>query len=153
MHADSTLPVRLSTLSLDDMPDGHPGAILVGRPLDQTRLPKSPVGSTFSNITGIVTYQVRVVVFLIDNLVVIWSFQFGYWTILPLTAPEVQSVPEAQPAPAAFSSGTHPCEITLGDYNVRACWSSLLGSSDSMTRRLRIWHRALVIYPISLTTS
>lgn len=42
----------------DDTPDGHPGAILVGRPLDGTRLPKSAVGMALSDVTGIVTYQV-----------------------------------------------------------------------------------------------
>ena len=59
MLADPAPPAVLNTLSLDDIPDGHPGAILVGRPLDQSRLPKSAVGTTFSNVTGIVTYQVH----------------------------------------------------------------------------------------------
>lgn len=44
--------------SSDGLPDAHPEVILIGRPLDGTRLPKVPVGSQLTNVTGVVTYQV-----------------------------------------------------------------------------------------------
>ncbi|KAH8100026.1 DNase I-like protein [Cristinia sonorae] len=105
VYGDWDIPGRnerggLTITFVDETPDAHPGTILVGKPLDGTRLPKSVVGMALSDITGVVTYQ------------------FGYYSVLPLTAPTVLSVPSVEVTPATFSSGTQPCEITIGDYNV-----------------------------------
>ncbi|TCD65684.1 hypothetical protein EIP91_002311 [Steccherinum ochraceum] len=90
----------LTITPVDKMPDSHPGTVLIGRPLDGTRLPKSVVGMKLSDITGVVTYQ------------------FGYYYILPLTAPTVLHTPVQAPLPASITSTDHPCEIIIGDYNV-----------------------------------
>ncbi|KAI0685216.1 DNase I-like protein [Cytidiella melzeri] len=84
----------------DGVPYAHSEAIPLGRPLDDSRNPMSMVGMTFENITGIVTYQ------------------FGFYTILPLTAPAVVSTPDYDPLPASIIATGEPCELTIGDYNV-----------------------------------
>ncbi|KAH9838400.1 DNase I-like protein [Rhodofomes roseus] len=81
-------------------PDAHSGAILIGRPLDNTKLPRAYMGMEMSDITGVVTYQ------------------FGDYYILPLTAPEVIWTPDERPSPATLRSGLSPCSLTIGDYNV-----------------------------------
>lgn len=91
------------TLTLSDSyntPYAHPGAILIGHPLDNTRNPRTTMGTTMSDITGIVTYQ------------------YGSYYVLPLTAPKILSFPTSKPEPASVVSSTHPCDITIGDYNV-----------------------------------
>ncbi|CAL1716443.1 unnamed protein product [Somion occarium] len=90
----------LTLTSVDGLPDAHPGVILIGRPLDGTRNPKEPIGSILSNITGVVTYQ------------------FGYYSILPLTAPSVMTESDPDISPVSFSASEEPCELTIGDYNV-----------------------------------
>ena len=45
-------------IAVDGLPDAHPEAIHIGRPLDGTRLPRVPIGRQLTDITGIVTYQV-----------------------------------------------------------------------------------------------
>ncbi|KAK7690827.1 hypothetical protein QCA50_005928 [Cerrena zonata] len=90
----------LTLTSIDGLPDAHPEVILIGRPLDGTRLPRVPIGSQLSNITGVVTYQ------------------FGYYQILPLTAPTVLSEPVPDIPPVSFYSSDKSCELTIGDYNV-----------------------------------
>ncbi|THH31712.1 hypothetical protein EUX98_g2486 [Antrodiella citrinella] len=90
----------LTITFVDNTPDAHSGTVLLGRPLDGTRLPKSAVGTSLSDVTGVVTYQ------------------FGYYHILPLTAPNVLSAPQAEAAPATILAGLDPCQITIGDYNV-----------------------------------
>ena len=47
--------------------------------------------------------------------------QFGFYTLLPLTAPKIVSEPREAVRPADIRAGDDPCEITVGDYNVRAC--------------------------------
>ncbi|KAI0090862.1 DNase I-like protein [Irpex rosettiformis] len=84
----------------DDIPYAHSEAIPLGRPLDGSRNPKSTIGVKFENITGIVTYQ------------------FGFYTILPLTAPAIVSVPDEEPLPSSIIALDDPCELTIGDYNV-----------------------------------
>ncbi|OCH95417.1 DNase I-like protein [Obba rivulosa] len=90
------------TLTFDKsgVPNAHPEAIFVGHPLDGTRNPKPFMGAALSNITGVVTYQ------------------FGFFYILPLTAPTIVSVPETSALPASARSSSAPCLITIGDYNV-----------------------------------
>ncbi|KAI0951126.1 hypothetical protein AcW1_008247 [Taiwanofungus camphoratus] len=87
-------------LDEDVAPNAHPEAILIGQPLDKTRNPKTSVGMTLSDITGIVTYQ------------------FENYYILPLTAPQVLSVPDPNVPPSSLISNGHPCSINVGDYNV-----------------------------------
>ena len=48
-----------------------------------------------------------------------FSRQFGYYHILPLTAPEVVEWPDFDVPPSTLSNTTHPCQIRIGDYNVR----------------------------------
>lgn len=45
--------------------------------------------------------------------------QFGFYTLLPLTAPKIVSEPHEAARPADIYAGDDPCEITIGDYNVR----------------------------------
>lgn len=92
--------LTLTIIDEGQIPDAHPETILIGHPVDGTRNPKVSVGTKLSNITGVVTYQ------------------FGFYTILPLTAPAVISSPEYSVPPASISRGTDPCELTIGDYNV-----------------------------------
>ncbi|KAF9815617.1 hypothetical protein IEO21_04477 [Rhodonia placenta] len=84
----------------DNTAYAHPGAILIGHPLDNTRNPRTTMGTTMNDITGIVTYQ------------------YGSYYVLPLTAPKILSFPTSKPEPASVVSSTHPCDITIGDYNV-----------------------------------
>ncbi|KZT73124.1 DNase I-like protein [Daedalea quercina L-15889] len=84
----------------DGAPDAHNGAILIGHPLDGTKLPRAYMGMEMSDITGVVTYQ------------------FGNYYILPLTAPDVVWAPEEWARRSTLHSGTSPCELTIGDYNV-----------------------------------
>jgi len=81
-------------------PDAHAGAILIGHPLDNSRNPRTHMGTALSDITGVVTYQ------------------YGVYSILPLTAPTVLSTPELEVKPVPFVSSDHPCDLTIGDYNV-----------------------------------
>ncbi|KAI0076209.1 endonuclease/exonuclease/phosphatase [Panus rudis PR-1116 ss-1] len=90
----------LTLTEIEGLPDAHPGTIFIGRALDGTKNPKPPVGSVLTNITGVVTYQ------------------FGYYHILPLTAPEVISEPNSEVQSSSISPSDEPCELTIGDYNV-----------------------------------
>ncbi|KAH9919877.1 endonuclease/exonuclease/phosphatase [Amylocystis lapponica] len=84
----------------DNVPQAHPEAIFVGRAMDGTKNPHTSVGMTLSNITGIVAYQ------------------YGYFYVLPLTAPRVISVPNSEVLPSSLVASAHPCELNIGDYNV-----------------------------------
>ncbi|PCH42282.1 endonuclease/exonuclease/phosphatase [Wolfiporia cocos MD-104 SS10] len=87
------------TSSANGAPDAHGGAVLIGHPLDGTRNPRTAMGVTLSDITGIVTYQ------------------YGNYHVLPFTAFNITSVPKEEVSPVTFTS-SHPCEVTIGDYNV-----------------------------------
>ncbi|KAJ2935147.1 hypothetical protein H1R20_g1947, partial [Candolleomyces eurysporus] len=87
----------------DSIPDGNPEAIMIGSPLDGTKNPQPALGVGLSDVTGVVTYQ------------------FGFYYVLPLTAPEIISRPDATiPATTLTSSRGlfDVCTITFGDYNV-----------------------------------
>jgi hypothetical protein len=46
-------------------------------------------------------------------------FRFGFFYVLPLTAPKVVSTPDPTISPASFNSNSHDfCDVTFGDYNV-----------------------------------
>ncbi|KAJ7794158.1 DNase I-like protein [Mycena olivaceomarginata] len=83
------------------IPDANPEAIIVGSPLDGTKNPKTAIGTRLTDIVGVITYQ------------------FGFYYVLPLTAPTVISNPDFAIAPTTLtSSPTDHCAITVGDYNV-----------------------------------
>ncbi|KAJ7935578.1 DNase I-like protein [Mycena leptocephala] len=83
------------------IPDANPEAILIGAPLDGTKNPKTAIGTTLSDIVGVITYQ------------------FGYYYVLPLTAPTVITSPSTPVSPTTLvSSDLDHCAITVGDYNV-----------------------------------
>lgn len=86
----------------DGVPDGNPEAIFIGSPLDKTKNPQTAVGVGLTDITGVVTYQ------------------YGYYYVLPLTAPQIISTPSANiPATTLTSSTRDLCTVTFGDYNVQ----------------------------------
>ncbi|KAI0714015.1 DNase I-like protein [Cerioporus squamosus] len=89
------------TFGLDDVPDANPETVIVGSPLDGTKNPSVSLGKTFEDITGVIVYQ------------------FGFYYILPLTAPVVASTPSSIISPATIKpSSDSECTITIGDYNV-----------------------------------
>ncbi|PSR70540.1 hypothetical protein PHLCEN_2v13579 [Hermanssonia centrifuga] len=84
----------------DGIPDANPETIIIGSPLDGTQNPKMCVGKTLTDITGVVQYQ------------------FGFYYILPLTAPTVLSTPDPTVSPTKLKSSSNTCVLTIGDYNV-----------------------------------
>ncbi|KAF9013486.1 Endonuclease/exonuclease/phosphatase [Cyathus striatus] len=89
------------TFGPDGIPDGNPEAVMIGSPLDGTKNPTVAVGFGLGDITGVVTYQ------------------YGYYYVLPLTAPSVVSVPSEKVAPTTLTSKLSDlCTISFGDYNV-----------------------------------
>lgn len=85
------------------IPDGNPEALMLGPPLDGSKNPKPALGAGLSDIVGIVTYR------------------FGFYYVLPLTAPEITSRRDSF-VPATTLNARHGlldlCTITFGDYNV-----------------------------------
>ncbi|KAI9058193.1 DNase I-like protein [Trametes sanguinea] len=88
------------TIGPDGVPDANPEVVITGSPLDGTKNPSVSLGKTFSDITGIVAYQ------------------FGFYYILPLTAPTVVSTPDPTIPPATIKPAKDECTLTIGDYNV-----------------------------------
>ncbi|KAJ7134553.1 DNase I-like protein [Mycena epipterygia] len=89
------------TFGPDGIPDANPECIIVGDPLDGTDNPDAAIGVELSDITGVITYQ------------------FGFYYVLPLTAPTVISSPSFVVEPTTLvSSSDDLCAITIGDYNV-----------------------------------
>ncbi|KAF5382416.1 hypothetical protein D9615_002975 [Tricholomella constricta] len=89
------------TFGPDGIPDSNPEAIIIGAPLDKTKNPEVAQGVSLSDITGVVTYQ------------------FGFYYILPTTAPAVTATPEGAVQPTEIKSKPNDdCIITFGDYNV-----------------------------------
>ncbi|TDL22261.1 DNase I-like protein [Rickenella mellea] len=82
------------------IPDANPETVIVGAPLDGTKNPKVAVGQTFSDITGVI------------------HFQFGFYYILPTTAPVLLSSPDPNVPPTRLEPADDPCIITFGDYKV-----------------------------------
>ncbi|KAJ8080651.1 hypothetical protein PM082_017485 [Marasmius tenuissimus] len=89
------------TFGPDGIPDLNPEAIIIGTPLDGTKNPAVAVGSRVSDIVGVV------------------AFQFGFFYVLPLTAPATVFVNTTR-ATKSFIDGTSAdeCTLTVGDYNV-----------------------------------
>ncbi|KIJ59068.1 hypothetical protein HYDPIDRAFT_33575 [Hydnomerulius pinastri MD-312] len=84
----------------DGLPTPHPDEIVIGKPLDGSKNPKVAIGTTLSDISGIVQYE------------------YGYFTILPLTASSVKGVPSATVPASTIKSSNDACTVSLGDYNV-----------------------------------
>ncbi|KAL8927682.1 MAG: hypothetical protein Q9172_001242 [Xanthocarpia lactea] len=81
--------------------DSNPETIIVGSPLDGTRNPNTTkLGDSLTDITGIVQYN------------------FGFYSILPLTAPSVTSSLSTLPSPANVKSKGQCNALTFGDYNI-----------------------------------
>ncbi|KAH7920973.1 DNase I-like protein [Leucogyrophana mollusca] len=87
-------------LGSDGLPTPHPEMVVIGKPLDGTKNPTVSIGTTLSDITGIV------------------QFQYDYFTILPLTAPTVKKAPTSNVPSTSITSSKDACTITVGDYNV-----------------------------------
>ncbi|KAG8751010.1 hypothetical protein FRC14_008215, partial [Serendipita sp. 396] len=97
------------TTGSDGLPDMNPEAIIIGAPLDGTNNPDVWMGSTVNDIVGVATYA------------------FGFYRILPLTAPQVIAHNETSQAPTTLTVPTDDanCTLTFGDYNVEnMTWNS-----------------------------
>ncbi|KAF8631782.1 hypothetical protein AX17_004997 [Amanita inopinata Kibby_2008] len=89
------------TFGADGIPDANPETVIIGKPLDGTTNPSVSIGAQLSDITGVVYYQ------------------FGFYYILPLTAPTILSFPTGQVSPTTLtSSPTDGCDLTIADYNI-----------------------------------
>ncbi|KAG6903122.1 hypothetical protein C0995_004669 [Termitomyces sp. Mi166 len=86
------------TIGPDGKPDANPEAVIIGEPLDGTKSPSVALGSTLEDITGIVYYQ------------------FGFFYVLPTTAPVVTGTASGSAQPTEIESDSN--SISFGDYNV-----------------------------------
>ncbi|KAL1891832.1 hypothetical protein Sste5346_007376 [Sporothrix stenoceras] len=82
--------------------DANPETIIVGSPLDGSKAVDTyKIGDTFGDITGVVHYQ------------------YGFYYLLPLTAPVYKSsASPALPPPTTLLSTGECSGITVGDYNI-----------------------------------
>ncbi|KIJ36977.1 hypothetical protein M422DRAFT_232170 [Sphaerobolus stellatus SS14] len=88
------------TANLVGQVDANPETIIIGSPLDGTKNPKVTIGTKLTTITGVIQYQ------------------FGFYYIMPLTAPAiVSSLPAASPTTITPNS-TDACVVVIGYYNV-----------------------------------
>ncbi|KAF9013487.1 hypothetical protein BDQ17DRAFT_1321316 [Cyathus striatus] len=74
------------TFGPDGIPDGNPETIIIGSPLDGTKNPQVATGFALTSITGVV------------------FFQFGFYYVLPLTAPTIISTPSPNVPPTTLTS-------------------------------------------------
>ncbi|KAG6906956.1 hypothetical protein DXG01_011216 [Tephrocybe rancida] len=89
------------TIGPDGKPDANPEAVIIGDPLDGSKAPAVALGSTLTDITGIVYYQ------------------FGFFYVLPTTAPTVIAAAEGSAQPTKIKSNPKKdCALTFGDYNI-----------------------------------
>jgi hypothetical protein len=100
----------------DGIPDGNPEAIIVGGPLDGTKNVATALGNTYDDITGVVTFQC------VSHLrMPHWStnaHRFGFYYVLPFTAPKIISSPDFSVPPSTIKPSEKKHVITIGDYNV-----------------------------------
>lgn len=82
--------------------DSNPETLIVGAPLDRTRNPNTTkLGDSLTDITGIVQYN------------------FGFYSILPLTAPSVKSSQSpALPPPSRIKSNGRCNNLSVASYNI-----------------------------------
>ncbi|TFK74772.1 DNase I-like protein [Pluteus cervinus] len=90
------------TIGPDGLPDANPETVMIGKALDNSTNPDVALGMTLTDITGIVAYQ------------------FGFFYVLPLTAPTVVSTPDFTVPPSTLVSAAQAdsCILTFGDYNI-----------------------------------
>lgn len=88
------------TFGPDGLPDLNPEMVIIGSPLDGTKNPTMAIGKTLSDITGVVQYQ------------------FGFYYVLPTTAPKVLTTPNPNVPTTKLTGSTDGCVVTFGDYNV-----------------------------------
>ncbi|KAF9454726.1 DNase I-like protein [Macrolepiota fuliginosa MF-IS2] len=89
------------TFGPDGIPDANPETIIIGSPLDKTKNPKTAVGVGLTDITGVVLYQ------------------FGFFYVLPLTAPQIILTPSSLIPPTTITSNPNDTStVTIADYNV-----------------------------------
>ncbi|KAF7978492.1 hypothetical protein HWV62_45637 [Athelia sp. TMB] len=106
VHGDWPVPGKNSRGGLtmingtNGLPTGNPGMILIGDPLDGTKNPSVSVGTNLSDISGPII------------------FQYGYFYLLPTTAPTVKATPTTTIPASNITSSTSDCTLTLGDYNI-----------------------------------
>lgn len=86
----------------DGLPDLNPETVVIGAPLDGTKNPDVWMGTTVTDIVGVVTNT------------------FGFYTILPLTAPQVIAHNNTLQGPTTLTipADDANCTLTFGDYNV-----------------------------------
>ena len=100
------------------VPDAGPESVIIGSPIDGTKNPAMCVGKTLSDVTGVVQYQC------VNPIPCCWApfltlqLRYGFYYVLPLTAPTVLSTPDSTVPPTKLTSSTSKCVVTLGDYNV-----------------------------------
>ena len=119
-------------LGPNGIPDANPETVIIGEPLDGTKNPKTTMGMTFTDITGVVLYQSvtdasgygsRILNFL--------HARFGFYYVMPLTAPQVLSTPDPTVPPSSIKRTKNKCEIVIGDYNVS--FSTYRNTSKTLT--------------------
>ncbi|KAH7105575.1 DNase I-like protein [Auriculariales sp. MPI-PUGE-AT-0066] len=76
-------------------------AIIIGKPLDGTKNTPTWVGTEYTDdITGVIEYT------------------FGFYYLLPLTAPVISNAANTTLPITSIEKSTDPCILTAGDYNV-----------------------------------
>ena len=100
------------------IPSSNPEVIIVGSPLDGTKNPHVCVGKAFADITGVVVYQYVSHTLLTIILSHSLGFRFGFYYILPTTAPTIVATPDPTVPATSLTSIQDDCVITIGDYNV-----------------------------------
>lgn len=98
------------------IPDANPEMLIVGAPLDGTKNPHVAVGQKFEDITGVIQYQSVYIFF--DMSTTNMEYRFGFFYILPTTAPVLVSSPSFTVPPTTITASNDPCVVTVGDYNV-----------------------------------
>jgi hypothetical protein len=102
----------------DGIPDGNPETVIIGSPLDGTTNPEVSVGQTLTDITGVIQQQyiLHFPSVLFRSLI---SFgRFGFYYILPFTAPTILTSPSPNIPPTSLKKSNDACTIVIGDYNV-----------------------------------
>ncbi|KAG7447104.1 uncharacterized protein BT62DRAFT_980246 [Guyanagaster necrorhizus] len=83
------------TFGPDGIPDANPEVVIIGSPTDGTENSSVAVGVQLSDIVGVVTYQ------------------YGFYYVLPLTAPTVIATRDYDVPPSSILSETDSCIITF----------------------------------------
>lgn len=98
------------------IPDANPEAIIVGTPLDKTKNVPTALGNVYEDITGVVTYQYASQLRCFTTPLT--RRRFGFYYVLPFTAPKITSSPDFSVPPSTIKPSEKKHIITIGDYNV-----------------------------------